>query len=90
MYRVEQLDEVVDLALGEVLDSDAVTVIEWGDTIRAALHVEYLELRLSLGEGDDDRVLTFRPVGAGWVARTEELAALLAPWRDDTAGEGSC
>lgn len=86
VYRVEHLDEVVDLALAEVLDSDAVTVIEWGETIRAALHVEYLEVRLELGEGDDDRVVTARPVGPGWGAREDELAAALAPW----IGDPSC
>ena len=35
-YRIEHLDEVRDLALHELLDGDAVTLIEWGDTIAAA------------------------------------------------------
>ena len=31
VYRVESLDEVVDLALGELVEESAVALVEWGD-----------------------------------------------------------
>jgi tRNA threonylcarbamoyladenosine biosynthesis protein TsaE len=80
VYRFDQLDEVVDLALAELLDSDAVTVIEWGDTIRPALPADYLEVSLQLGEEDDERSVTFRFVGARWLARARVIGEVAARW----------
>jgi len=50
VYRLEQIDEVLDLALPELLDSASVTLIEWGDAIIPALPAEYLEIRLEYGD----------------------------------------
>lgn len=80
VYRLDQLDEVADLGLAELLDDDAVTVIEWGDTIRPALPEDLLEIRISLGPGDDDRELAFLATGAGWQERLSTLVAALEPW----------
>jgi tRNA threonylcarbamoyladenosine biosynthesis protein TsaE len=80
VYRLEQLEEVHDLGLGELLDEDGVTLIEWGDAILPALPASYLELRFAFGSGDDDRVITLIPVGRRWTARTRALTTALAPW----------
>ena len=80
VYRLEQLDEVLDLGLAEMLDEGGVTLIEWGDTIIPALAGDYLEVRLRIGEGDDDRVIEVIPVGARWSARKRALTTALAPW----------
>lgn len=74
VYRLEQLDEVLDLALPELLESGGVVVIEWGDTILPALPPDYLDLRLGFGDGDDDRVMEFRLVGPRWAARAAEVS----------------
>ena len=86
VYRMEQLAEVLDVGLPEMLDEDGVTVVEWGDAIIPALQPEYLMVRLSYGEGDDDRGLEIDPVGARWTARTRALTLALAPWLT----EGPC
>ncbi len=44
VYRLEHLSEVYDLDLPELLEDGAVTLIEWGDAIAAALPPQYLEL----------------------------------------------
>lgn len=31
VYRVERLDEVIDLALGELVEESAVAIVEWGE-----------------------------------------------------------
>lgn len=80
VYRIEQLEEVRDLALAELLDGDSVTVIEWGDSILPALPNDFLEVRLSFGEADDDRLIEIRCVGARWSARSRAVALLLEPW----------
>ncbi len=88
VYRIGDLTEAVDLALEELLDSGAVTVVEWGATIREAFGVDELEVTLELGPGDDDRVVTVRPQGARWADRLGDLADALRPWTTD--GAPSC
>jgi tRNA threonylcarbamoyladenosine biosynthesis protein TsaE len=81
VYRFDATAEIHDVGLAELLDDDeAVTLIEWGDAILPALPADLLEVRISLGEGDDDRELLLRIVGEGWAARRRALTAALAPW----------
>ena len=53
VYRLEEIEEVLDLALPELLDSPSVTLIEWGDAIIPALPAEYLEVRVEYGDDDE-------------------------------------
>jgi tRNA threonylcarbamoyladenosine biosynthesis protein TsaE len=73
-YRLETAEEAGDLAVDELLDDDAVTVIEWGDRLRGLLPAERLEIAFRFGEGEDDRVLELEAAGPAWEAR---LAALV-------------
>jgi tRNA threonylcarbamoyladenosine biosynthesis protein TsaE len=84
VYRLEQLEETLSLGLQELLDGQSVTLVEWGDMILPALPPDYLEVRLSYGGGDDDRVVELRPVGGRWSARSRALVAAIAPWLADT------
>ncbi len=80
VYRLDHLQEVVDLALPELLDEGAVALVEWGDVAAAALAPDFLEVCLELGVGDDDRVLTLRAVGGRWSERLRLLTAALDRW----------
>lgn len=82
VYRLEALEEAADLALPELLDGTAVTLIEWGDAITGVLRTDYLEVRLRFGEGDDDRTIEIRTVGSGWSARSRAIASALEEWAD--------
>jgi tRNA threonylcarbamoyladenosine biosynthesis protein TsaE len=73
LYRLDHLQEVVDLALPELLEEGAVAVVEWGDLAAPALLPEYLDVRIAFGEQDDERSLTMRPVGPSWCARVRSL-----------------
>lgn len=84
VYRLEHLAEVLDLDLPDLLEGDGVTVVEWGDAIGPVLPGEFLEVRLTLGRGDDDRVINLRLVGTRWSARTRALTAVVEPWRTTT------
>jgi tRNA threonylcarbamoyladenosine biosynthesis protein TsaE len=84
VYRLEQLPEVADLGLPELLDEGGVTLIEWGDVIAPALPADYLEVRFSFGEGDEDRVLDLVPVGPRWTVRSRAVTTALQRW----VGEG--
>ena len=80
VYRLEQLSEALDLGLPEMLDEGGVVLIEWGDAILPVLPHDFLEVRLTFGDGDDDRTLTLRPVGPGWAPRSDALEGVLATW----------
>ena len=80
VYRLGQIEEVLDLGLTELLDEGGVTLIEWGDTITPVLPTDFLEIRIRLGEGDDDRVLELETVGPRWSARTRALSTALSAW----------
>lgn len=80
VYRLDRVSELADLGVGELLDAGGVLLIEWGDAIAPSLPNDYLEIRLTYGEGDDDRALELRCTGARWSARERSLAESLAPW----------
>jgi tRNA threonylcarbamoyladenosine biosynthesis protein TsaE len=81
VYRFEASAEILDVGLFELLDDDeGVTVIEWGDAILGSLPPELLEVRLELGDGDDDRDIALHLAGERWLARRRALGAALSPW----------
>lgn len=81
VYRLDQLDEVLDLGLEELLDGVGVTIIEWGDAIRPALPPDYLEVTLHHDDDDEScRTLELRLVGGRWAARRRALGAAIDPW----------
>lgn len=81
VYRLDHLQEVVDLGLAELLEDDTVAVIEWGEVAAPVLAPDYLEIRLDFGEGNDDRVVRLNPVGPRWMnpVRVRMLRDAVAP-----------
>jgi tRNA threonylcarbamoyladenosine biosynthesis protein TsaE len=80
VYRLDQLAEVLDLGLAEQVEEDAVAVVEWGIDAAPAFGPEHLEIEITLGASDDDRVLQFRPVGRRWAGRADALRRAIAAW----------
>ena len=79
VYRLDHVQEFLDLGLDDLSGDDAVTVVEWGDAVAAELPVEHLEVRLALpDESDDERELTVRFSGASWQRRAGAVRAALA------------
>jgi tRNA threonylcarbamoyladenosine biosynthesis protein TsaE len=79
LYRMERVQELLDLDFDELLDAPSIKVIEWGDMVQELLPPEHLEVRLTIGESDD-RVIEFAPRGPGWEMRSEELANATQAW----------
>ena len=73
VYRLEHFQEVEELGLSELIDSNSLTVIEWGDVISSVLTEGYLEISLSHGENLEERNIEFRLIGQQWVGRESEL-----------------
>jgi tRNA threonylcarbamoyladenosine biosynthesis protein TsaE len=81
-YRLDQAEDAVDLALAEYVDDGAVIVVEWGDRIERILPADRLEIRLDIGEAEDERRVVVRGGGARWSARVDALHAALGRWGD--------
>ena len=81
VYRLERLQEVLDVGFDEILDQGGVVFIEWGDAIDMLLPPEHIQIELTLPlEGDERRfLLTWH--GRSWADRIDRLAADLQRWR---------
>jgi len=83
VYRLERVQDVVDLGLEEIADGQALLLVEWGDAVEELLPGDRLRVELT-GEDpagvDESRRIVVEAVGSGWSGRTGELYAALAPW----------
>jgi tRNA threonylcarbamoyladenosine biosynthesis protein TsaE len=88
VYRLDHVQEAIDLGLEELLD-DGVVLVEWGEGVREVLPATRLELTLALlppDEADDDtRRLTITTTGPEWAARRDALLAALGAVAEVTA-----
>jgi tRNA threonylcarbamoyladenosine biosynthesis protein TsaE len=81
VYRTGSLDEVVDLALAELVEEDAVALVEWGELAAPALGDSALEVTLVAPDpvaAPEQRVLTLTGRGR-WAERSDAARALVAP-----------
>jgi tRNA threonylcarbamoyladenosine biosynthesis protein TsaE len=56
VYRVEKLDEVIDLALGELVEESAVALVEWGDIATSVFGRDVMTVTFVL-DHDEGRTL---------------------------------
>ncbi len=78
VYRLDHLQELHDLGFDDLVGGEAVTVVEWGDRVSAALPSDRLRVLLEPGERDDDRVVSVDAAGISWSDRRDALTAALA------------
>jgi tRNA threonylcarbamoyladenosine biosynthesis protein TsaE len=79
LYRLEHLGEVVDLAIAELVEDDAVAVVEWGDVAEPVLGADAIMIRLAEGHRDDERCVTINVTGSS-DPRRDEICRLLSAW----------
>lgn len=80
VYRLDHLQEVVDLGLPELLDDGAVALVEWGDVAAPTLPADFLEVTIAFGETDDERHFRLHVVGPSWQPRLRLLREILDRW----------
>ena len=74
VYRIDTVQELYDLGFEELVRDDGVTLVEWGDMIDGLLPGDRLDVRLTPGATDDERVVEIEGQGRSWRARAAELA----------------
>ena len=88
VYRLDHVQELIDMGLAEIVDGGGVTVIEWGEVVRPVLPPDLLEVWLEEGGSDDDRSITLTPAGPSWLPRADALRDAISAWV--TAGPVPC
>jgi tRNA A37 threonylcarbamoyladenosine biosynthesis protein TsaE len=83
LYRLDRISEVVDLALGELLEEDAVAMVEWGDAAAPVLGEDVLDVRFEMTECADWRLITVTPRGSAWRSRCPAVGEALSGWMID-------
>jgi len=82
VYRLDRIQDVMDLGFEEMLDQGGVVFVEWGDAIEALLPEDHVQVELELPDETDRRVLTVSATGPTWARRWERLLDATAGWRD--------
>lgn len=82
VYRLERIQDVVDLGLDELGDGDAVLFVEWGDAVEDVLPEDRLRIELTtVGPAEKGRRLVFTCEGGTWSGRWPPLEHALDPWK---------
>ena len=90
VYRTGSLPEVVDLALAELVEDEAVAVVEWGELAAPALGESALEVTLTTvpdpaSDNGSAEARRIRVAGRGrWATRAGELASA---WPEARSGD---
>jgi tRNA threonylcarbamoyladenosine biosynthesis protein TsaE len=84
VYRLERVQDVVDLGLDELGGPDRVLIVEWGDAIEDLLPDDRLRIELT-SKDDDVRRVRIGALGRAWAERWERLEEVLTPF-DASAG----
>ena len=75
VYRIAHLDEVYDLALGELVEEDGVALVEWGELAAPAFGPNVLRIDFAI---DDDESRTLRVSGDAAKERKDALTTWAA------------
>lgn len=82
VYRLERIQDVVDLGLDEMGGPGRVLVVEWGDVVRDLLPEDRLRVQLTTDRADaETRRIVIAAQGRSWAERWERLEAALEPFR---------
>ena len=83
VYRLQHMQDVVDLGLEEIGDGDGVLVVEWGDAVDALLPADRFVMSNSppwtrpAQSQRRPRPLRVHGAGSGWSSRADALALAL-------------
>jgi tRNA threonylcarbamoyladenosine biosynthesis protein TsaE len=77
VYRLDRIQELHDLGFEELLES-RVTIVEWGEAIALVLPRDRIDVRLTMHDDDDRRVVEVEVSGPAWTTRRTALERALA------------
>ncbi|HEX2259399.1 MAG TPA: tRNA (adenosine(37)-N6)-threonylcarbamoyltransferase complex ATPase subunit type 1 TsaE [Actinomycetota bacterium] len=75
IYRLNTIQDVIDLGYDEFLDPSYVVAMEWGDMVEPLLPKEHLNVELKL-IGGSSRTVSLTPRGVNWMNRMPTVRLL--------------
>jgi len=81
VYRLDRVQEVLDLSLEDLVGNDAVLVVEWGDAVAELLPGDPLVVELTMPGDDEERSISILALGGAWTERWERLEHAVERWR---------
>jgi tRNA threonylcarbamoyladenosine biosynthesis protein TsaE len=76
LYRLDHIEEIVDLGLDEYFRGDSVCAIEWAEKGSSVLPGDNLTIEMQ-HTGEDDRRITFLPKGNRYAGLVKSLKAAI-------------
>ena len=76
VYRLNSFQEVIDLGFEELLDPQAIMIVEWGEAVAPMLPQRYVEIDIRRAVDlslETHRDMVFRPRGDDWVVKLEGM-----------------
>jgi tRNA threonylcarbamoyladenosine biosynthesis protein TsaE len=86
VYRLERIQDVMDLGLEEIGEGEAVLVVEWGDAIDVLLPTDRLDVELTTADPEarsETRRIVVEAGGPTWMPRWPGLAEAVSTWSVD-------
>jgi tRNA threonylcarbamoyladenosine biosynthesis protein TsaE len=81
IYRLDRVQDVIDLALDELVGDRGVLFIEWGDAVEGLLPPDRLTIELTEPDpASEGRRVAIAGAGRPWEDRWHRLATSVAPW----------
>jgi tRNA threonylcarbamoyladenosine biosynthesis protein TsaE len=79
VYRLDRVQDVMDLGLDELGQGDDLLLIEWGDVVEELLAEDRLRVELTTTT-DEERRVALRGAGSSWAERWEQVELAVEPW----------
>jgi tRNA threonylcarbamoyladenosine biosynthesis protein TsaE len=92
VYRLDSFQEVLDLGFDELLDPEAIMIVEWGEAVAPMLPQRYVDIDIRRAVDPDletNRDMVFRPRGDDWVAKLEGMRKTAEALLDAASMESS-
>jgi tRNA threonylcarbamoyladenosine biosynthesis protein TsaE len=90
VYRLDSIQEVLDLGFEELLEPQAIMLVEWGEAVLPLLPRHYLDIELRRApDGDDARNIVLRAVGTEWAHKLEQVKVTADALLDAASQESS-
>jgi tRNA threonylcarbamoyladenosine biosynthesis protein TsaE len=82
LYRLDHIEEIVDLGMDEYFRDNSVCAIEWADKGSSAMPGDNLAIQME-HVGKDDRKITFIPVGKRYGELMGQIRELIGKDKED-------
>lgn len=71
-YRINDSEEIEDLGIYEWIGKGNLSILEWAERFQEILPEEHLKIWIEKGDLEDERRVTFYPMGKEWEERVSK------------------